>query len=173
MSLFIAPQEHVRHKHVSYNTIQHSRIEMEWKMITEFLSLLNFQHEHTVPGSVHGGHAVEDLPNVLWTRGGLGLCVSVQQRNGNNLTISWKTMESFWRIVTWWLCLLFWTHLAAVSLVFSLLQSGLSTHYTSYQGLTDYLTNSLGSFLYEAACKKKFRMCSNETHLVHNALPLE
>ena len=25
---------------------------------------------------------MEDLPDVLWTRGGLGLCISVQQRNG-------------------------------------------------------------------------------------------
>ena len=69
--------------------------------ITEFLSLLNFQHEHTVPGSVHGGHAVEDLPNVLWTRGRLGLCVSVQQRNGitTNLSIL-KDNWQFSRIVT-------------------------------------------------------------------------
>ena len=104
--------------------------------------------------------------------GGWG-CVSVFSREMVFiLTISyWKTMESFWRIVTWWLCLLFWMLSAALSLVFSLQQSGLSTHYESHQSFTVHLTNnSIGSFLCEAACKKKFRMCSNETHSGHNAL---
>ena len=33
----------------------------------------HFQYEHTLPGSVHVGNSVEDIPDVLWTGGRLGL----------------------------------------------------------------------------------------------------
>ena len=51
-----------------------------------------------------------------------------------------KDKDSFWRIVTWWLCLSFWMLTAALSSVFSLLQSGSNTHYAShYSSFTVYL----------------------------------
>ena len=59
------------------------------------------------------------------------------------------------------------------SVIFGVLTSTIrfKTHSESHQSFTVYLTNnSIGSFLCEAACKKKFRMCSNETHSGHNAL---